>query len=87
MKISIKEMMKMKKLAMIEKSKLIATVLDSDLTPEEKAKALEFLKDDYEMESFLKMTFHDIYLAVLDNLGVEKYTGDDVLIKHLARVF
>ena len=77
----------MKKLAMIEKSKLIATVLDSDLTTEEKAKKLEFLKDDYEMESFFKMTFHDMYLAVLDNLGVEKYTGDDELIKHLARVF
>ncbi len=77
----------MKKLAMIEKSKLIATVLDSNLTPEEKAKKLEFLKDNYEMESFFKMTFHDIYLAVLDNLGVEKYTGDDELIKHLARVF
>ena len=77
----------MKKLAMIEKSKLIATVLDSDLTPEEKAKVLEFLKDDYEMESFLKMTFHDIYIAVLDNLGIEEYTGDDELIKHLARVF
>ena len=75
----------MKKLAMIEKSKLIATVLDSDLTPE--AKVLEFLKDDYEMESFLKMTFHDIYIAVLDNLGIEEYTGDDELIKHLARVF
>ena len=77
----------MKKLVMIEKCKLIATVLDSDLTPEEKAKKLEFLKDDYEMESFFKMTFHDMYLAVLDNLGVEKYTGDDELIKHLARVF
>lgn len=77
----------MKKLAMIEKTKLIATVLDSDLTPEEKAEKLEFLKDDYEMESFFKMTFHDMYLAVLDNLGVEKYTGDDELIKHLARVF
>lgn len=73
----------MKKLAMIEKSELIATVLDSDLTPEEKAKALEFLKDDYEMESFLKMTFHDIYIAALDNLGVE----NDELIKHLDRVF
>ena len=33
------------------------------------------------------MTFHDIYLVVLDNLGVEKYTGDYELIKHLARVF
>ena len=77
----------MKKLAMSEKCKLIATVLKSELTPEEKVKALEFLKDDYEMESFLKMTFHDIYIAVLDNLGIEEYTGDDELIKHLARVF
>ena len=77
----------MKKLSMIEKCKLIATVLKSDLTPEEKVKALEFLKDDYEMESFLKMTFHDIYIAVLDNLGIEECTGDDELIKHLARVF
>lgn len=77
----------MKRLAMIEKCKLIATVLKSDLIPEEKAKALEFLKDDYEMESFLKMTFHDIYIAVLDNLEIEEYTGDDELIKHLARVF
>ena len=39
------------------------------------------------MESFLKMTFHDIYIAVLDNLGIEECTGDDELIKHLARVF
>ncbi len=77
----------MKKLAMIEKSKLIATVLDSDLTHEQKAKELDFLKDDYEMESFFKMTFHDIYIAVLDHLGIEEYTGDDELIKHLARVF
>ena len=77
----------MKKLAMIEKSKLIATVLDSNITPEEKAKALEFLKDDYEVESFFKMTFHDIYIAVLDHLGIEEYTWDDELIKHLARVF
>ena len=76
----------MKKLAMIEKTTLIATVLDSDLTPEEKAKKLEFLKDDYEMESFLKMTFHDIYIAVLDNLGIEKYTGDDELLKHVSSI-
>ena len=33
----------MKKLAMIEKSQLIAKVLDSDLTPEEKAEKLSFL--------------------------------------------
>ena len=72
---------------MIEKSQLIAKVLDSDLTPEEKAEKLSFLKDDYEKESFCKMTFHDIYIAVLDNLGIEEYTGDDKLIKHLARVF
>ena len=76
----------MKKLAMIEKSTLIATVLDSDLTPEEKAKKLEFLKDDYEMESFFKMTFHDMYLAVLDNLGIEKYTGDNDLLKHVSSI-
>ena len=76
----------MKKLAMIEKSTLIATVLDSDLTPEEKAKKLEFLKDDYEMESFFKMTFHDMYLAVLDNLGIEKYTGDNELLKHVSSI-
>ena len=76
----------MKKLAMSEKCKLIATVLDSDLTPEEKAEKLSILKDDYEIESFAKMTFHDLYIAILDNLGIEKYTGDDVLIKHVARV-
>lgn len=76
----------MKKLAMIEKSQLIATVLDSDLTPEEKAEKLSILQDYYEMESFLKMAFHDIYIAVLDNLGIEEYTGDDELIKHVARV-
>lgn len=76
----------MKKLAMIEKSKLIATVLDSDITPEEKAKALEFLKDDYEVESFFKMTFHDIYIAVLDHLEIEKYTGDKYLIKRLSEM-
>ena len=71
---------------MSEKRKLIATVLDSDLTPEEKAEKLSILKDDYEIESFAKMTFHDLYIAILDNLGIEKYTGDDVLIKHVARV-
>ena len=77
----------MKKLAMSEKCKLIATVLDSDLTPEEKAEKLSILKDDYEIESFAKMTFHDLYIAILDNLGIEEYTGDDELIKHIARVF
>ena len=76
----------MKKLAMSEKCKLIATVLDSDLTPEEKAEKLSILKDDYEIESFAKMTFHDLYIAILDNLGIEEYTGDDELIKHVARV-
>ena len=34
----------MKKLSMIEKCKLIATVLKSDLTPEEKAEKLSILK-------------------------------------------
>ena len=77
----------MKKMTMVEKGKLLEEVMESDLTPEEKAKKLEFFKDDYEMEFFLKMTFHDIYIAVLDNLGIEEYTGDDELIKHLARVF
>mgnify|MGYP001010306123 CR=1 FL=1 len=76
----------MKKLAMIEKTTLIATVLDSDLTPEEKAKKLEFLKDDYEMDNFISLTFHDIYIAVLDNLGIEKYTGDDELLKHVSSI-
>ena len=76
----------MKKLTMIKKCKLIATVMKSDLTPEEKAKKLEFFKDDYEVESFIKLTFHDIYLAVLDNLGIEKYTGDNELLKHVSRV-
>ena len=76
----------MKKLTMIKKCKLIATVLKSDLTPEEKAKKLEFFKDDYEVESFIKLTFHDIYLAVLDNLGIEKYTGEDDIIKHVSRI-
>ena len=76
----------MKKLAMIEKTTLIATVLDSDLTPEEKAKKLEFLKDDYEMDNFISLTFHDIYIAVLDNLGIEKYTGDNELLKHVSSI-
>lgn len=76
----------MKKLKMSEKCKLIATVLDSDLTPEEKVEKLSILKDDYEIESFAKMTFRDLYIAILDNLGIEKYTGDDALIKHVAKV-
>ena len=77
----------MKKLSMIEKCKLIATVLKSDLTPEEKAEKLSILKDDYEFETFAKMTFHDLYIAILDYLGIEEYKGDNVRIKHIARVF
>lgn len=77
----------MKKLSMIEKCKLIATVLKSDLTPEEKAEKLSILKDDYEFETFAKMTFHDLYIAILDRLGIEEYKGDNVRIKHIARVF
>ena len=77
----------MKKLAMIEKCKLIATVLKSDLTPEEKAEKLSILKDDDELETFSKLTFRELYIAILDNLGIEEYTGDDELIKHIARVF
>ena len=80
-------MMEMKKLTMSEKCKLIATVLDSDLTPEEKAEKLSILKDDYEIESFAKMTFHDLYIALLDHLGIEEYKGDNVRIKHISRVF
>ena len=77
----------MKKLSMIEKCKLIATVLKSDLTPEEKAEKLSILKDDYEFETFAKMTFHDLYIAILDHLGIEEYKGYNVRIKHIARVF
>ena len=44
----------MKKMTMVEKGKLLVEVMESDLTPEEKAKKLEFFKDDYEMESFFK---------------------------------
>jgi len=76
----------MKKLKMSEKCKLIATVLDSDLTPEEKAEKLSILKDDYEIESFAKLTFRELYIAILDNLGIEKYTGEDDIIKHVAKV-
>ncbi len=32
------------------------------------------------------MTFHDIYIAVLDHLGIEKYTGDKYLIKRLSEM-
>ena len=45
------------------------------------------LKDDYEFETFAKMTFHDLYIAILDHLGIEEYKGDNVRIKHIARVF
>ena len=71
---------------MIEKEKLLVKVMESDLTPEEKAKKLECFKNDFEMDSFIKLTFHDIYIAVLDNLGIEKYTGDDELLKHVAKI-
>ena len=76
----------MKKLAMIEKCKVIATVLDSDLSPEEKAEKLSILKDDDELETFSKLTFRELYIAILDNLGIEKYTGEDDIIKHVAKV-
>lgn len=76
----------MKKLVMIEKCKLIATVLDSDLSPEEKAEKLSILKDDDELETFSKLTFRELYIAILDNLGIEKYTGEDDIIKHVAKV-
>ena len=66
----------MKKLSMIEKCKLIATVLKSDLTPEEKAEKLSILKDDYEFETFAKRLFSDLYIAILDHLGIEEYKGD-----------
>lgn len=77
----------MKKMSMVEKGKLLVKVMESDLTPEQKAKELEFFKDDYEMESFLKMTFHDIYIAVLDHLGIEEYKGEKFLIKRLSTMF
>ena len=76
----------MKKMTIADKEELLMQVMLSDLTPEEKAKKLEFLKDDYEYETFIKLTFHDIYIAVLDNLGIEKYTGDDELLKHVAKI-
>ena len=76
----------MKKMTRADKEELLMQVMLSDLTPEEKAKKLEFLKDDYEYETFIKLTFHDIYIAVLDNLGIEKYTGDNELLKHVARI-
>lgn len=76
----------MKKLLMIEKCKLIATVLKSDLTPEEKAEKLSILKDDDELETFSKLTFRELYIAILDHLGIEEYTGEDDIIKHVAKV-
>ena len=76
----------MKKIAMVDKAKFLLKVMESDLTPEEKAKKLEFFKDDYEVEGFIKLTFHDIYIAVLDNLGIEKYTGEDDIIKHVSSI-
>ena len=77
----------MKKLTMIEKCKLIATVLKNDLTPEEKAEKLSILKDDDDLETFSKLTFRELYIALLDHLGIEEYKGDNVRIKHIARVF
>ena len=76
----------MKKMTRADKEELLMQVMLSDLTPEEKAKKLECFKDDYEMDSFISLTFHDIYIAVLDNLGIEKYTGKSELLKHVSRV-
>ena len=76
----------MKKMTMADKEELLVEVMESDLTPEEKAKKLECFKNDFEMDSFIKLTFHDIYIAVLDNLGIKKYTGKSELLKHVARV-
>ena len=77
----------MKKMAMVDKAKFLLKVMESDLTPEEKAEKLSILKDDDELETFSKLTFRELYIAILDNLGIEEYTGDDELIKHIARVF
>ena len=76
----------MKKMTRADKEELLMQVMLSDLTPEEKAKKLECFKDDYEMDNFISLTFHDIYIAVLDNLGIEKYTGKSELLKHVARI-
>ena len=76
----------MKKMTRADKEELLVEVMESDLTPEEKAKKLECFKNDFEMANFISLTLHDLYIAILDNLGIEKYTGDDVLIKHVARV-
>ena len=77
----------MKKMAMVDKAKFLLKVMESDLNPEEKAEKLSILKDDDELETFSKLTFRELYIAILDNLGIEEYTGDDELIKHTARVF
>lgn len=77
----------MKKMSMVDKAKFLLKVMESDLTPEEKAEKLSILKDDDELETFSKLTFRELYIAILDNLGIEEYTGDDELIKHTARVF
>ena len=76
----------MKKMTRADKEELLMQVMLSDLTPEEKAKKLECFKDDYEMDNFISLTFHDIYIAVLDNLGIEKYTGKSEFLKHVSRV-
>ena len=76
----------MKKMIRADKEELLVEVMESDLTPEEKAKKLECFKNDFEMDNFISLTFHDLYIAILDNLGIEEYTGDDVLIKHVAKV-
>ena len=76
----------MKKMTRADKEELLMQVMLSDLTPEEKAKKFECFKDDYEMDNFISLTFHDIYIAVLDNLGIEKYTGKSELLKHVSRV-
>ena len=76
----------MKKMTRADKEELLMQVMLSDLTPEEKAKKLECFKDDYEMDNFISLTFHDIYIAVSDNLGIEKYTGKSELLKHVSRV-
>ena len=56
----------MKKLTMIEKCKLIATVLKSDLTPEEKAEKLSIyireknISEAYVSANMLRSTVHNI---------------------------
>ncbi len=58
----------MKKLTMIKKCKLIATVMKSDLTPEEKAEKLSILKDDDEVETFSKLTFRELLVKELSSV-------------------